>query len=184
MRCLWFALTLCCLPAIAMAQTPAQKHAEANKLLDALKTAPNAIVAARLEGRIQQLWATSGSPAVTLLMMRGMREMKAGADSDAIEDFGDAIVLDPALAAAYRARAMARYHAGDTTGAAMDLQAAVRHEPRDFAAYEDLARIAAARSDWKAAYEAWQKLMEIDPQTPGGAQRLKELQQKAQGQET
>lgn len=184
MRTLLFGLLVSSLPTLALAQTPAEKRLEANKLLDALKAAPSEAVAGPIEQRIEELWATSGSPAVTLLMARGLRELKAGADSDAIEDFGDAIVLDPGLAEAYRDRALVRYHAGDTAGAVADLEATVQREPRDFAAYQTLAGIAEARDDWKAAYAAWQKVMEIDPKTPGGEDRLKELKRKALGEET
>jgi tetratricopeptide (TPR) repeat protein len=184
MRRLVFALVMCALPGLALAQTPADKRAAANKLLDALKTAPNEAVAGPLELQIRQLWATAGTPAVTLLMSRGLRELHAGANDDAIEDFGDAITLDPTLAEAYRQRAVARYQAGDTTGAIADLQATVKREPRDFAAFETLAQIAEAHEDWKAAYAAWQKVMEIDPKTPGGEDRLNELKHKALGEET
>jgi tetratricopeptide (TPR) repeat protein len=174
----------CALPVLAVAQTSAEKRAEANKLLDALQAAPNEAVAAPLEMRIRQLWATSGTPAVTLLMSRGLRELQAGAHDDAIEDFSDAITLDPTLAEAYRQRAVARYQAGDTRGAIADLEATVQREPRDFAAFETLAHIAEAREDWKGAYAAWQKLMAIDPKTPGGQDHLNELKRKALGEET
>jgi tetratricopeptide (TPR) repeat protein len=155
----------------------------ANKLLDALKHAPNEAAAATLELQIRQLWLTAGTPAVTLLMNRGLRELHAGANDDAIEDFGDAITLDPRLAEAYRQRAVARYEAGDTPGAIADLQATVQQEPRDFAAFETLSHIAEAREDWNSAYTAWQKVMEIDPKTPGGEDRLNELKRKALGQQ-
>ena len=79
---------------------------------------------------------------------------------------------------------VARYQAGDTQGAIADLQATVQHEPRDFAAFETLSHIAEAREDWKGAYAAWQKVMEIDPKTPGGEDRLNELKRKAFGEET
>ncbi|HEY3847115.1 MAG TPA: tetratricopeptide repeat protein [Acetobacteraceae bacterium] len=168
---------------VALAQTPGDKRATANKLLDVLKNAPSEAAAAPLELQIRQLWATSGTPAVTLLMSRGLRELQASATADAIEDFGDAITLDPTLAEAYRQRAVARYQAGDTAGAIADLQATVQHEPRDFAAFETLSQIAQGREDWKGAYAAWQKVMEIDPKTPGGEDRLNELKRKALGQE-
>ena len=184
MRCLLVTLTICALPGLAMAQSPGEKRAAAEKLLDALKHAPSEAAAAPLEMQIRALWETAGTPAVTLLMSRGLRELHAGSTDDAIEDFGDAITLDPTLAEAYRQRAVARYQAGDTAGAVADLQATVQHEPREFAAYETLAQIAEAREDWKAAYAAWQKVMEIDPKTPGGADRLNELKRKALGEET
>ncbi len=41
-----------------------------------------------------------------------------------------------------------------------------------------------ARKDWKGAYTAaWQKVLEIDPKTPGGNDRLKDLRRHALGEE-
>jgi tetratricopeptide (TPR) repeat protein len=177
-------MLLAAAPAVSHAQSPAQKQATAAKLLDALKHAPNEAAAAGLELRLRQLWLNAGSPAVTLLMSRGLREMKAGETAAAIADFGDAIVLDPKLAEAYHQRAIVRYQAGDTVGAIADIEGALRQEPHDFAALETLSHIAEARSNWKGAYEAWQKVLEIDPMTPGGQDRLKDLKRKAFGEET
>ncbi|HTW71728.1 MAG TPA: tetratricopeptide repeat protein [Acetobacteraceae bacterium] len=184
MRCVVLAFLASALPALAAAQTPGEYRAQADKLLDALKQAPSEAIAGALEQQIRELWGHAGSPAVMLLMSRGVRELHAGLMSDAIEDFGDAIVLEPSMAEAYRERAIARYQAGDVPGAIADLQAAVQHEPRDFAAYETLSRIAEDSRDWKGAYAAWQKVMEIDPKTPDGEHRLNDLKRKALGEET
>lgn len=161
----------------------AEKRATLDRLLTALKSAPNEQVAGPLEQRITQLWLNQGTPAVTLLMSRGLRELKANAGQDAIEDFSDAIALDPNLAEAYHQRAIARFAAGDTTGAIADIQATLQHEPRSFAAFSTLSAIAEARKDWKGAYDAWQKVLEIDPMTPGGQDRLKTLRRHAFGEE-
>lgn len=163
---------------------PNDKQAALDRLLGALHSAPNEEVAAPLEQRIKEMWVNQGSPAVSLLMGRGLREMKADATSDAIEDFSDAITLDPNLAEAYHQRAIARFVAGDTTGAIADIQATLQHEPRSFAAFQTLTDIAESRKDWKGAYEAWQKVLEIDPKTPGGEERLKDLHRRAFGEET
>lgn len=171
------------LAAYAQADTPDQRRQSINALLDALKHAPTEEVAAPIETQLRQLWANAGTPAVTLLMGRGLREMKAGENQQAIEDFGDAVTLDPTLAEGYHQRAIARYHAGDTQGAITDIEAALKQEPRDFAALETLSRIAEERENWKGAYEAWQKVMDLDPKTPGGEERLKELKRKAFGEE-
>ena len=175
---------VCAVPAGAHAQQTAQKRAMISKLLDALQHAPSAAAAVPIELQLRQLWANAGSPAVTLLMSRGLRELKAGEDDEAIKDFGDAIVLDPTLAEAYHQRAIARYHAGDAAGAIADIEAALRQEPRDFAALQTLSHIAEARNNWKGAYDAWRKVLEVDPMTPGGKGRLKELRRKAFGEET
>ncbi len=168
----------------ALAQTPAERAAALNHLLDALQAAPTAEVAAPLEQRIMQLLVGAGSPVVTLLLSRGAREMQAGANPAAIEDFTDAITLDPSLAEAYHQRARARFAAGDTEGAIADIEQTLEHEPRDFAALRTLAAIAESRRDWKGAYAAWKKLLEIDPMTAGGEDRLKDLRRRALGEET
>ena len=166
------------------ANAPAnERRATLERLLGALKTAPSEEIAGPLEQQIKQLWLNSGTPAVTLLMSRGLREMKAEAHQDAIEDFTAAMTLDPTLAEAYRQRAIARFATGDTTGAIADIQATLQREPRSFAAFETLASIAEARKDWKGAYEAWQKLLELNPKTPGGQERLKDLRRHALGEE-
>jgi tetratricopeptide (TPR) repeat protein len=174
-------------PLTALAQNAsgpgADKRAALDRLLGALKSAPNEAAARPLEQQIRQLWLNAGTPAVTLLMSRALREMKADAQQDAIEDFSAAIALDPNLAEAYHQRAIARFSAGDTPGAIADIQATLQHEPRSFAAFQTLTAIGEARKDWKGAYEAWQKVLEIDPNTPGGQERLKDLRRHALGEE-
>lgn len=166
---------------VAWAQTTPEKQAALNKMLDALHTAPTEEVAALLEARIQQMWLQASTPAVTLLMSRGVRESNANAADDATGVFSDAIVLDPTLAEAWHQRAIARYKAGDAVGAVQDLQETLKLEPRHFGAWETLEAIAANREDWKAAYDAWQHVMDIDPRTPNGEERLKDLKRKALG---
>ena len=169
----------------ALAQAPDQgKRATIDRLLAALKSAPDEETATILETHLSQMWLQAGTPAVTLLMSRGLRELQAGAQHDAVEDFGDAAVLDPDLAAAWREQAEARYAAGDVAGAVADLEQAIRHEPRDFLAFRMLSNIAAARGNWKAAYEAWQTLLAIDPKTQGGQRRLQDLRRRAYGENT
>jgi tetratricopeptide (TPR) repeat protein len=179
---MWILLLIIATPALA--QTPAERAAAVDRLLDALKAAPSEAEAAPLEQQIMQRLVQAGSPVVTLLMSRGAREMQADANQAAIEDFDDAITLDPSVAEAYHQRAKARFAAGDTLGAIADIEQTLQHQPRDFAALRTLAVIAESRQDWKGAYAAWKKLMEIDPMTAGGADKLKDLSRRALGDET
>ncbi len=169
--------------AAGRAQSAAESKADINALLNALKAAPNEQTASLLEDRLQRVWLRSGSAVTTLLMSRGLRSLKAEQYEEAIDSFTDAITLKPDFAEAFHQRAIARYQAGDTPGAVADLGETVRLEPRNFLAYRVLADIASAREDWKAAYLAWQKVLEIDPQTQGGQERLRDLKVKAVGEE-
>lgn len=165
------------------AQTQGQNRADLDALLNALKAAPNPQTASLLEDRVQRIWLRSGTAVTTLLMSRGLRSVKAEQWDDAIADFTDAITLKPDFAEAYHQRALAKYRAGDTPGAVEDLGQTVKLEPRNFLAYRNLTDIASAREDWKSAYLAWQKVLEIDPMTEGGQERLRVLKQKAVGEE-
>ena len=176
----WF-FALC---AAGNAESPADKRVVTDRLLDALKAASDEQTAAGLEAQLEQTWLRAGSPAVTLLMSRGVRSLDAGQDDEATVSFSDAITLQPDMAEAWRQRALARYHAGDVNGAIHDLEETVRLEPRDFSAFRTLADIAAVREDWKGAYAAWQKVMDLDPKTPGGDDRLRLLKRKALGEDT
>lgn len=153
-------------------------------LLDALATASSETAAAPLEAKITRLWFEQATPAVGLLMARGMRDLEAGAQADAVQDFGDAITLDPSLAEGWHQRAVARWHQGDTAGAIADIEQTLRREPRHFRALRTLSLISEDRKDWRGAYAAWQKLLEVDPKTPGGADRLKDLKRRALGDQT
>lgn len=177
-------LLLLLLSTPALAQTAPPAGNQLNQLLDALHAAPSPEIAQALEAQLEEVWLNAGSPAVRLLMGRGLRELKASNYKEAVEAFGDVVTLDPNSPEGYRQLALSRYAAGDPRGAIEDLALAVQHEPRDFLAYKSLSEIAEQQQDWKGAYEAWQKVLALDPNTPDAQQRLKQLQVKALGQET
>ena len=176
-------LALCLFPVLASGQPVPEKRAALNKLLDALQTAPNEQVAAGLEDKIRQSWLQSSTPAVTLLMSRGLREMQGNAPAEAESMFSDALILDPTMAEAWHQRGVARFQAGNLPAALRDIQQALKLEPRHFGAWRSLVRIAEAREDWKGAHDAWKHLLDIDPRTPKGQERLKDLKRKAFGED-
>ncbi|MBU6498801.1 MAG: hypothetical protein KGQ40_09760, partial [Rhodospirillales bacterium] len=73
---------------------------------------------------------------------------------------------------------------GDYHGALADIEQTLKLEPRHFPAFEALSRIAEALHDDKGALAAWQKALDLSPKTPGGAERLKALTLKVQGEST
>ena len=174
-------LVLGVVPALAEDRAAARK-AQIDDLLAALKNASSETEAVVLEGHLRQLWLQAGSPAVTLLMARGLRDLKAASGQEAEQDFDGAIALDPEVAEAYDQRALARFQQGKVAEAIRDIEEALKHEPRDFFALRHLADIAEARKDWPGAFAAWQKLLAIDPKTPGGEQKMKELRKRALGE--
>jgi tetratricopeptide (TPR) repeat protein len=183
MRILLCLFLILALPALADPRADARK-AELNQLLGALKVAPNEHVAGLLEGRIKQIWIESGSPAASLLLHRGDRDLQQNAVDEARADYDAVLALEPDLAEAFNHRAVARFQGGDYVGALRDIEATLQREPRHFDAFQVLSRIAEARGDWAGALAAWQKALDLDPKTPGGQERLNMLTQKVQGEAT
>jgi tetratricopeptide (TPR) repeat protein len=166
---------------ILAAQAPAP--AEVAQLYAALQAAPNEAAAGMVEAQLRSAWAARVSPTAALLLNRAAREQTGGSTADAMDDYGAAIDLDPDSTETWNRRARARFAAGDLAGAVRDEEEVLRRDPRNFAALQDLSHVAEARSDWRAALLAWQKVLDLDPQTPGGQARLKDLRRRAYGEE-
>lgn len=163
---------------VAIAETPD----EIESLLTALKAAPTEQAAATLERRVRELWLKAGTPATTLLLRRSLRDLTAHDVDNAIEDASSALMLEPDLTEAFYRRALAKFEAGNYNGALADLQETLHREPRHFLALQSLSRMAESRQDWKNALEAFEKSLEFDPNTPGGAARLAMLEAKVKGE--
>lgn len=155
-----------------------------DRLMGLLKAAPDETAASSIEGSIQGQWLAQATPATKLLLLHGFNDLTADHPDEALADFDAALDLQPDLQEGWHGRAMARARLGDMQGAARDIAEVIKREPRQFAALEDLSRIAEQQGDWKGAYDAWNRAMEIDPKTPGGADRLKDLKRRAFGEAT
>lgn len=173
-------------PAPSAGPAPARPTREEtlDRLFGMLKVAPDETSAASVEGSIQGQWLAEATPATKLLLMHGFKGLTDNQPADALDDFDAALDLQPDLQEGWHGRAMARARMGDAAGATRDIQEVMRREPRQFAALEDLSRIAEGQGDWKGAYAAWSRAMELDPKTPGGVDRLKDLKRRAFGDST
>ena len=166
----------------AQGQGQQSRPAPIDQLFSALKAAPTEEAAGVVEARILDTWVQQATPAVRLLLARGYRDLGQHAASDAFDSYDGAITLQPEIAEAWHGRAMARFGLGDAAGAIGDIEQALQREPRDFAALADLSRIAESQTNWKGAFAAWQKVLDLAPHTPGGEDRRQELERKANGQ--
>ena len=179
------ALLLMSAPAWAQSPAPSETRAQLlDRLFSMLTVAPDENAAGSVESAIQSQWIAAATPAVKLLLLRGIRELNDDHAQDALDDFDAALDLQPDLIEGWRGRALARGRLGDIKGAEHDVEETVKREPRQFEALQDLSHLAEQAGDWKGAYAAWVRVMAIDPKTPGGADRLKDLKRRAFGDET
>lgn len=157
--------------------------AQVDALLKSLHDAPDEPSAHAYEGRLRDLWRRAGSPASTMLLDRATREIQSNSPDAAIDDADAVLVLEPEYAEGFTIRATAKLMAGDPVGAIHDAAEALKREPRHIGALMVLSRAAEEHGDVKAAYAAWQKLLELDPKTPDGQARLNALHRKAVGED-
>lgn len=169
------------LAVLLLAAGVARADISTDEMLAALAHAPDERTASALEQQIQAAWIATTSPAPRLLLTRASRELAEGDAVAAADTFEAVLDLVPDCLPAWRGRAQARLRMGDPAGAIRDLQEALRRERRDFAALQDLSRVAEARQDWRGALSAWQLVLQVDPKTPGGQRRLQDLRRRAQG---
>ncbi|MBB5694821.1 tetratricopeptide repeat protein [Muricoccus pecuniae] len=160
------------------------RRVELDRLLDALATAPDEEAAAPLQARIQALWAEGGTPAVGLLLRKGLRAMGANEPGDAVEDLDAAITLQPDFAESWVLRAQAQAAVGERRAAAADLREALRLEPRHFGALLALSELQEEAGDAEGALRSVEAALRIHPQLPGGAARRRELTRRARGDQT
>ncbi|MCK8784040.1 hypothetical protein M0638_06555 [Roseomonas sp. NAR14] len=160
------------------------RRAELDRLFDALRTAPDEASAALVEMQIRAAWSRAASPAVLLLMSRGQRDLRANEADEALEGFGDALVLAPDYADGWVAHAQARAALGDVPGAARDLREALRLEPRHFGALLALASLQESTGDLTGALRSLEAALAISPKLPGGEARRRDLRRRALGDNT
>ena len=178
------------LPALAQPAAPgggrpdaaSQRRAELDRLFQALKDAPDASGAQFVEGRIRAAWAQAVSPAAQLLVRRGARNLQGQAADEALEDFDDALVLEPGAPDVWLMRARALAALGDPA-AARDIREALRLEPRHFGALLQLSDLQAEVGDARGALRSLDAALALYPRLPGGAEKRRELRRQAEGDE-
>ena len=171
-------------PAAPAARGAEARAAELDRAFTALRTAPDEAGAALVEARIRMLWSQSVTPAVALLLRRGLRNLEAQLPAEAALDFDAAITLGPESAEAWYFRAQSLARGGDPAGAARDLQQVLRLEPRHWAALLSLAALQEERGAAAAALRSLNAALAIHPRLRGGEARLRELRRKAEGDNT
>jgi tetratricopeptide (TPR) repeat protein len=179
-------LSLATLPAAAQAppSRPARTPAETLDLLfAALKAAPDESVATQIEARIWQAWIGQGSPAVQLLLRRGMRNIEARALTEALEDFDAVIALAPDLAEGWNKRATVYFLMQQDENSAKDILETLTREPRHFGALQGLSLVRERQNDLPGALRAFEAALALHPKMAGGADRLRALRRRALGED-
>lgn len=163
-----------------------QGAGERAKLLDELyahlATAEDETVAGRVAAAIEQIWATTGSDTVSLLMARARRASEEKKPELAIRLLDQAIELAPDYPELFNARAAMHFGQNNLTSSVADLRRVLALEPNHYKAMETLGQIFKDIGQKKAALAMYRKLAEVYPLMPGTKTTLDELEREVNGQ--
>ena len=143
--------------------SPVDRPKVLGQLYEQLSKAKDAEAAAPIEQAIENLWLTTGSATVDLLMSRAARFTKESDLDLALQIIDATVDLAPEEAEAWYLRAKVHYRQGQYALAVADLKRALDRDPKHYLALEDLGLVLDTLGTKKEALEAYRKALEINP---------------------
>ncbi|WP_233581865.1 MULTISPECIES: tetratricopeptide repeat protein [unclassified Asaia] len=147
----------------------------------ALRNATKPAEARALERQVETLRQRGLTASTRLLLENADSSLKAHDYRKAEAALDNALVLQPDKAFIRRGRARVRYAAGDFEGAISDLGVALHLDPDDPLSWQLLSQIEEERHNMRAALQAAQQVLVVDPLASGAAKRVKTLQASLDG---
>lgn len=163
--------------------TPVERPKMLGELYEQLGKAADAEQAAPIAQAIENLWNTTGSPTVDLLMSRAVRFTK---DSDlelALEILDATADLAPDEAEVWYLRAKVHYQQHEYELALADLRRALERDPKHYRALEQLGLVLEALGTKKEALEAYRQALKINPFLPDADQAVQFLSREVGGRD-
>jgi len=130
------------------------------------------------ETALWTLWGRSGDPALDELLARGVEQMNAGRQRQAIETFSQVIRKMPSFTEAWNKRATAYYLAGRYGKSIGDCEQVLKRNPRHFGALSGLGQIYLALGDDARALAWFRRALAVNPNLTGVALTIKALEDK------
>ncbi|MFG1477277.1 tetratricopeptide repeat protein [Xanthobacter sp. V4C-4] len=148
-------------------KAPRDKRAQLEGLFAALKVAPDDRSAKIIGDRLDQLFNTTDSSSVDLLMARATVALEAKQVELALKILGQALEIDPDDIGALSKRATIYYMRDDYGPALADIREVLAREPRHYGMLYGLALIFRDIGDDKRALEATRKALVVNPRLEG-----------------
>jgi tetratricopeptide (TPR) repeat protein len=146
-----------------------------------LATAPDDKSATKVRQALQQVWLTSGSETIDLLMIRALKAQKAKKDAVSLKLLDAVVDLAPDYAEGWNRRAYIHYKRRDYRAAAGDLRRTLALDPKHFRALSGLGTILTESGDDAGALKVFERLIDINPHDDDAESTYKELKRKVEG---
>jgi len=155
------------------AMAPAdQKDARLPGLFDSLKKASSSDEAGAIEAKIWMIWLQANDPAIDKLMEQGSDAMSNQDYPAAMQSFNAIIEKMPDFAEGWNKRATLYYMMGDYQHSLKDIDRTLELEPRHLGALSGLGLVNMQLDRDEAAADAFQRVLDIDPQSASARMNL------------
>ena len=162
---------------------PLDRNKMLGQLYDQLSSAKDLGAARPIMDSIEELWRSSGSDTVDLLLSR-VDHFTKDADLDLAGQVLDALAdLAPENAEVWHKRARVEVLSNDYTAALADLRRSLNLDPRNYNAISDLGSVLQQVGAKKEALEAYRKALKANPFLDEARDAVKELTREVDGQD-
>jgi len=160
----------------------AEQDAELDTLFARLKAAKAPAEAEYLQNMIELIWSHAPSDTVTLLQQRGLAALASGDKQLAFDLFTAVTTLAPDFAEGWHQLGAINFALDAHDEALIDLEHALRLEPRQFDALMGLASIFELYGNKRAELEALRRAYAVNPHIEGLEGRITALTREVEGQ--
>lgn len=159
-----------------------QKDPRLPDLFAKLESADNVDDAFRIEQRIWEIWTSHEDIKIDALMEAGRQRMVPGTYQGSLAIFNRIVAEAPDFAEGWNKRATLLYLMGDLEGSVRDIESTLALEPRHFGALSGLGLIYRAIKKPQSALKAFEKALEISPQSLSVRFHVKQLRAELRGE--
>ncbi|MFG1461290.1 tetratricopeptide repeat protein [Xanthobacter sp. DSM 24535] len=167
----------------ARPKLPRDRRVQLDAMFEALRLAPDDETATALGGRIEAMFAQSGSPSADLLMSRAEAATQAKEYDLALELLGTVIEANPDFIAARSRRATIYYLQDNYPAALADVGEVLTREPRHYSMLLGLSLIMREIGDDTRALEAARRALSVNPHLTAAKDIETELKEKVEGRD-
>ncbi len=154
-----------------------QTDARLDELFTTLQSSENSGVLEETEVHIWAIWFESGREEIDSLMEEGGVAVQSGQLAQAEKLYSRVIKMAPEFSEGWNRRATVRYYRQDYSGSIKDIQQTLALEPRHFGAIWGLGMILGRDRDFSGAITAFERLLEIKPNSRDAKPRIELLKQ-------
>jgi tetratricopeptide (TPR) repeat protein len=169
-------------PGISGPAGAAQDDVRLDTLFGELQVVTEANSAHIIQMTIWRVWSESGSDTVDLLMQQASKAMSRRDNAKALLLYNSIVDQMPGFAEGWNRRATLYYMMGRMEESRADIERTLELEPRHFGALSGLGLVNISLGNEKAAYDAYQRALKVNPHLSHAKAESKRLRKKIKGE--